>query len=43
VLVDDVCASGATTNACTRVLRSAGARSVTILCWARVLPETGDY
>ncbi len=43
VLVDDVCASGATTDACTRVLRSAGARSVTILCWARVLPETGDY
>jgi ComF family protein len=37
VLVDDVYTSGATADACTRVLLRAGARSVTILCWARVL------
>ena len=40
VLVDDVHTSGATAAACTRVLLAAGARSVTILCWARVLDET---
>ena len=38
VLVDDVHTSGATADACTRVLLRAGARSVTVLCWARVLP-----
>ena len=37
VLVDDVHTSGATADACTRVLLDAGARSVTVLCWARVL------
>ncbi|RDE06075.1 ComF family protein [Sphingomonas aracearum] len=37
VLVDDVHTSGATTDACTATLLSAGARSVTILAWARVL------
>lgn len=41
-LVDDVHTSGATAEACTRSLLAAGAASVTILCWARVLPETGD-
>lgn len=41
-LVDDVYTSGATTDACTRILLARGARSVTILCWARVLPETDD-
>ena len=41
-LVDDVYSSGATTNAATRVLLAAGARSVTIVCWARVLDDTGD-
>ena len=39
VLVDDVFTSGATSSACTRTLLAAGARSVTIVCWARVLHE----
>jgi ComF family protein len=39
ILVDDVYTSGATTDACVSALKKAGARSVTILCWARVLPE----
>lgn len=38
-LVDDVYTSGATADACTRALLAAGATSVTILCWARVLGE----
>lgn len=38
-LVDDVHTSGATTDACTAVLLRAGAASVTILCWARVLGD----
>jgi len=37
-LVDDVFTSGATAEACTRALLTAGAASVTILCWARVIP-----
>jgi len=36
-LVDDVYTSGATTAACTAALLRAGAASVTILCWARVI------
>lgn len=38
ILVDDVYTTGATAGACTRALLKAGASSVTILCWARVLP-----
>jgi ComF family protein len=38
ILVDDVYTTGATAGACTRALIKAGATSVTILCWARVLP-----
>lgn len=42
ILVDDVMTSGATTDACVRVLRRAGARSVRIACFARVLDEATD-
>ncbi|HEX8388362.1 MAG TPA: ComF family protein [Sphingomonas sp.] len=37
VLVDDVHTSGATVETCTNALLRAGARSVSVLCWARVL------
>ncbi len=39
VLVDDVLTSGATSDACVRVLKQAGARRVVIGCFARVLDE----
>ena len=39
ILVDDVLTSGATTDACVRVLKKAGAASVTIACFARVLED----
>ena len=37
VLVDDVHTSGATVTACAAALLDAGAASVAVLCWARVL------
>ena len=42
VLVDDVFTSGATANACARTLKKAGAKEVSLLCWARVV-RGGDY
>jgi ComF family protein len=46
VLVDDVLTSGATSTACLRALRRAGAEKVAIACFARVLddalPHAGD-
>lgn len=42
LLVDDVLTSGATSDACVRALRSAGATQVRIACFARVLDEALD-
>ena len=39
VVVDDVMTSGATTDACVRALKRAGAERVVIACFARVLDE----
>ncbi|WP_246034384.1 ComF family protein [Qipengyuania marisflavi] len=39
ILVDDVLTSGATSTACIKALKFAGAKSVTIACFARVLNE----
>ena len=41
ILIDDVVTSGATSMACVRTLKQAGARQVKILCWARVLHGHG--
>jgi ComF family protein len=42
VLVDDVLTSGATSDACVRILKRAGAEKVVIACFARVLDEALD-
>ncbi len=39
ILVDDVYTSGATAEYCVKQLKAAGAVSVKIFCWARVLPD----
>lgn len=42
VLVDDVLTSGATSDACVRALKRAGAEKVVIACFSRVLDEALD-
>jgi ComF family protein len=42
ILVDDIFTSGATAGACGLALKRAGAASVSILCWARVVGESPD-
>ena len=42
LLVDDVHTSGATTAACAKALKRAGAARVVVLCWARVLQGAVD-
>ena len=42
LLVDDVLTSGATSSTCVKVLKRAGARTVRIACFARVLEEAKD-
>jgi predicted amidophosphoribosyltransferase len=41
VLVDDVLTTGATADACARHLRRAGARTVHVLTYARVVRDGG--
>ena len=42
ILVDDVLTSGATSDACVKALKNAGAQKVVIACFARVMDEALD-
>ncbi|MEO8724364.1 MAG: ComF family protein [Sphingobium sp.] len=42
ILIDDIHTSGATAQECARILRLGKAKSVHLLCWARVLPDRGS-
>lgn len=42
ILIDDVYTTGATANACARILKRSGASAVNILCWARVVKGEPD-
>lgn len=39
MLIDDIYTSGATSHACVKILKRAGAARVEIMCWARVLRD----
>jgi ComF family protein len=39
LLIDDVYTSGATSDACIKIMKKGGAGWVQLFCWARVLPE----
>jgi orotate phosphoribosyltransferase-like protein len=42
ILVDDVPTSGATSDACVKALKKAGAQKVIVACFARVMVEALD-